>query len=120
MKGFQPLSSQRIREILASSGNFRGNEEEVCRQLVGELSKEEREHFARRSYTYWYAVMTDGSLPDKTVMRVAAREALPIYRGKKHDYAKALANMRSIVNFRKVRTIAFLLFNFWLQRISLT
>lgn len=106
MKGFKPLSNQKIREILAFPGDFQGNEEEVCRQLVEELSKEERELFARRSYTYWYAVMTDGSLPEKTVKRVAIREALPIYRGKKRDYAKALASLKAIISFRKVRTTA--------------
>lgn len=104
MKGFEPLSSQKVREILSFPGDFQGKEEAACRQLVDELSKEELECFARRSYTYWYAVMTDGPLPEKTIIRVARREALPIYRGKKHDYAKALANMRAIISFRQVRT----------------
>jgi hypothetical protein len=107
MKGFEPLSNQKIRDILTFPGDFKGKEEVACRQLVGELSKEEREYFARRSYTYWYAVMTDGPLPEKTVIRVARREALPIFRGKKHDYEKTLASMRAIISFRKVsRTTA--------------
>ena len=105
MKGFKPLSSKKIREVLTFPGDFQGNEEAACRQLVEELSKDEREYFARRSYTYWYAVMTDGPLPEKTIIRVARREALPIYRGKKHDYAKALASMKAIISFRKVRTV---------------
>lgn len=103
MKGFKSLSNQKIREILTFPGDFQGKEEAACRQLVEELSKEEREHFARRSYTYWYAVMTDGPLPENTIIRVARREALPIYRGKKHDYAKAFESMKAIINFRKVR-----------------
>ena len=105
MKGFEPLSNQKIEEILTFPGDFQAKEEAACRQLVDELSKEEREYFARRSYTYWYAVMTDGPLSEKTIIRVARREALPIYRGKKHDYAKALASMKAIINFRQVRTI---------------
>ena len=97
------LDPELIAEILSCPGTFENKEETVCREMVGELTPQERELAACTSYVYSVYSRKEGSPSEEITERMAMKEARRHLYEHKLNYAEALKGLKRCLSIRKVR-----------------